>query len=85
MAKILANFKFSPRFKEDKKAYRIQKGSRAREVNFDADNQVPRFYSRISLSKDLINSRPYYIHVVCNWCTYRRSVGLFNRDKLSNI
>ena len=80
MAKMLANFKFSSRYKEVKKVDRIQKESRTRKVNFDTDDQVPRFYSRISISKDVINSRPY---LCC--CIYRSLVGLFNREKLSNI
>ena len=53
-------YKYSPRHKDVEKADRIQNESRVRKVNFDANNQVPRFYSGISISNDLVNSRPYF-------------------------
>ena len=67
MAKMLAKFKSSPRQEEVKKADRTRKKSRARTLNFDANNEVPRFC------------------VVCNSCQYKKSVGLFNRNKFCAI
>ena len=46
---------------------------------------MPRFCSKVSVFKKFINCGPYYICVVCNRCLYRRSVGLFNRNKFSVI
>ena len=62
-----------------KEADRIHKKSRARTLNVDVDNsEVPKFCSRVSIFKELINSVPYYIRIVCSCCLNRRSVGLFN-------
>ena len=80
MTKMRAKFKSSPRHEEVKRADRIHKKSRARTLNFDANNEVPRFCSNVSVFKQLIKSAPYYICVVCNCCLNRRSVGLFNRN-----
>ena len=76
-SRILANFECFRKHEEVKKADRIRKESKARKF-LDADNQVSRFYFKISVVKSSL-----YICVVCNWCLYRRSVGLFNGDKLS--
>ena len=78
MEKMRAKLKSSPRHEEVKRADRIRRKSRARTLDFDANNEVPRFCSNVSVIKQLINSGPYYICVVCNRCLYRRSVGLFN-------
>ena len=80
MTKMHGNLKCSARYEEAKKADKIGKESRTGKLNFDADNQVPRFYSKISVFEKANNYRLYYICVFCNWCLYRRSVGLFNRD-----
>ena len=80
-----AKFKNYPRHEEVKSADRICKKSRTSTLNFDANNEVPRFCSKVSVFKELINSGPYYICVVCNRCLYRRSVGLFNRNKFCVI
>ena len=80
-----AKFKSSPRQEEVKRADRIRKKSRARTLKFDANNEVPRFCSNVSVFKQLINSGPYYMCVVCNRCLYRRSVSLFNRNKFCAI
>ena len=85
MAKMRAKYKSSPRHEEVKRADRIRKKSRARTLNFDANNEVPRFCSKVSVFKERMNSGPYYICVVCNRCLYRRSVGLFNRNKFYAI
>ena len=85
MVKMRAKFKSSPRHEEVKRADRIRKKSRARTLNFDANNEVPRFCSNVSVFKQLSNSGPYYICVVCNRCLYRRSVDLFNRNKFCAI
>ena len=66
MAKMRAKFKSAPRYEEVKRADRIRKKSRARTLNFDENNEVPRFCSKVSVFKQLINSGPYYICVVCN-------------------
>ena len=72
---------------QDRKHKKIPNGkkSRARTLKFDANNEVPRFCSNVSVFKQLINSGPYYMCVVCNRCLYRRSVGLFNRNKFCAI
>ena len=41
------------------------------------------FHSKVTVFKELFNSGPYYICVVCNHCLYRRSVCTFKRDKFS--
>ena len=51
MAKMLAKFKSSRRHEEVKRADRIRKKSRARTLNFDANKEVPRFYSKVSVFK----------------------------------
>ena len=56
-----ANFKCCPRHAEVKKADRIRKESMAKKLNFDADNQVPQFCSKICVLKKVIGSGPYYI------------------------
>ena len=83
--KNVSQFKNSPRHEEVKSTDRIRKNSRTKTLNFDAYNEVPRFCSKVSVFKELINSEPYYICVVCNCCLYRRLVGLFNRNKFSVI
>ena len=80
-----ASFKSSPRHEEVKKGDRIRKKAKARKINFDADDKVPRFEFKISVFKELINSGPYYICVVCNCNLYKKSVVLFHRDKYSVI
>ena len=71
---------------EVKKTDRIHKKSRAKKLNFDGDNnEVPKFCSKISLFKELTNSGPYYIYVVCYLYLHRRSVGLFIRNKFCTI
>ena len=75
MAKLRAKFKNFPRHEEVKGADRIRKKSRARTLNFDVNNEVPRFCSKVSVLKQFINSGPYYICVVCSRCLYRRSVA----------
>ena len=59
MAKILANFKCSPRHEEVKEAGRICKESRARKLNFGAGNEVPQFCSKISVFKKAFDSGTY--------------------------
>ena len=57
MAKMRAKRKScSPRHEEQ-----IRKEARARTLNFDANNGVPRFCSNVSVFKQLINSGPYYM------------------------
>ena len=56
-----AKFKNSPRHEEVKSADRIRKKLRASTLNFDPNNEVPRFCSKVSVFKELINSWPYYI------------------------
>ena len=85
MAKVRVIFKSSPRNKEVKKGDRIRKKAKARKTNFDADNKVPRFEFKVSVFKELINSGPYYICVVCNRNLYKKSVVVFHRDKYSVI
>ena len=52
-------FKNSPRHEEVKSADGIRKNSRAKTLlNFDAYNEVPRFCSKVSVFKELINSWP---------------------------
>ena len=85
MAKMRASFKSSTRHKEVKKGDRIRKKAKARKINFDADNKVPRIEFKVSVFKELINSAPYYICVVCNRNLYKKSVVLFHRDKYSVI
>ena len=70
MVKIRANLKCSPGYENIEKADRIRTESRARKLNFDEDNQVPRFCSKISVFNDLINSEPYYICAI--WWLYRK-------------
>ena len=82
MKKMQIKFKNSPRHEEAKNANRIHKKSRARTLNFVANNELPRFCSKISVFKERIKSGPYYICLVCNRCLHRRSVGLFNRNNL---
>ena len=64
---------------------RIHKKSRTRALNSDANNEIPRFCSKVSVFKELINSGLYYTCVVCNRCLHRRSVGLFHRNKFCAI
>ena len=49
MAKMRAKFKSSPRYEEVKRADRIRKKSRVRTLNFDANNEVPRFCCKVSV------------------------------------
>ena len=51
-------YKSSPRHEEVKSVIRIRKKSRARTLNFDANNEVPRSCSKVSVFKKLINSGP---------------------------
>ena len=81
MAKMQVRFKKSPRHEKVKSADRICKKSRGRPSNFDANNEVLRFCSKVFVFKKLIDSGPYYICVIWNRCLYRRLVGLFNRNK----
>ena len=76
-SRMFTNFECFRKYEEVKKAKRICKESKARKL-LDVDNQAPRFYSKIS---DVETS--LHICVVCNWCLYRRSMGLFDTDKLS--
>lgn len=80
MAKMRTNFKCSLRDEEVKKTDMILKESRASKLNFDTDNQLSQFYSKV-----FINSGPFYICVICNRCLCRRSMGLFNSYKLSIV
>ena len=84
-AKMRASFKSSPRHEEVKKGDRIRKKAKARKINFDADDKVPRFEFKISVFKELINSAPYYICVACNRNMYKKSVVLLHRDKYGVI
>ena len=81
-----AKFRNSPKHEEVKSTNRICKNSRARTLlNFDACNEVSTFCSKVSVFKELIDSGPYYICVVCNRCLYRRSVDLFSKSKFCVI
>ena len=53
-----SQFKNSPRHEEVKSTDRIWKNSRAKTLNFDAYNEVPRLCSKVSVFKELINSCP---------------------------
>ena len=57
-------FKKSPRHEKVKSADRICKKSRGRPSNFDANNEVLRFCSKVFVFKKLIDSGPYYICVI---------------------
>ena len=48
-----AKFKSSPRHEEVKRADRSRKKSRVRTLNFDANNEVPRFCSKDPAFKEL--------------------------------
>ena len=48
MEKMRASFKSSPRHEEVKKCDRIRKKAKARKINFDADNKVPRLEFKVS-------------------------------------
>ena len=74
MTKIGASVKSSPRHKEVKKRDRIRKKVKARKLNFDADQKVPRFEFKVSVLKDLVNSGPYYTCAFCNRNLYKYSV-----------
>ena len=63
---MYASFKSSPRHEEVKKGDRRHKKAKARKIDFDADNKLPRFEVKVSVFKEHINSGPYYICVVCN-------------------
>ena len=81
-----ANFKSSPRHGELKGAHRIRKRSRAtNNMKFWWNYELPKFGSKVSALKKLINSGPYYICCVCSSYPYRRSVGLFNTYKFCVI
>ena len=82
---MYANFKRSPRHEDVKKADRIFKESRARKLNFNVDNQVLQFCSKISAFKRLIISGSHYLCVACNRRLYRRSVSLINGNRFSTI
>ena len=59
MSKLSANFKSSPRQQEGKKISTIRKRSRGKILNFDEDNnEVPKFCSKVSIFKELVNSGP---------------------------
>ena len=78
MVKTRANFKSSPRHEEVKKSDRIRKKAKARKINFDADNKVPRFEFKVSGFKELTNSGPnYYICVGCNRNLYKNQWSYF--------
>ena len=49
-----AKFKCSPRHKEVKRADRIRKKPRARTLNFDGNNEVPRFYSKVLYLRNVL-------------------------------
>ena len=49
MAKMRAKYKSSPRHENVKRADRIRKKSRVRTLNIDANNEVPRFCSKVSV------------------------------------
>ena len=59
MAKMRAKFESSLRHNEVKRADRNCLKSRVRALNFDANNEVPRICSKVSVFKELINSGPY--------------------------
>ena len=62
MVKIRANLKCSPGYENIEKADMIRTESRARKLNFDEDNQVPRFCSRfLFLTTSLILSHITYV------------------------
>ena len=61
------------------------KKARAKTLNFDVNNEMPRFCSKVSVFKELINSGPYYICAACNRYLYRRLVCLFNRNNFCAI
>ena len=63
MTEMHANLKSPTRYDEAKKADRIRKESRTRKLNFDTDNQVPIFYSKITVFKEVHNSGLYYVCV----------------------
>ena len=46
---------------------------------------MSRFCCKVSVFKELINSRPNCVCVVCNRCLCGRSVGAFNRNKFCAI
>ena len=77
---MLASFKSSPRHEEVKKGERIRRKAKARKINFDADNKVPRFEFNDSVFEELIVYGPYYICVVCNLNQYKKLVVLFHRE-----
>ena len=86
MSKLSANLKSSPRQQEVKKVSAIRKRSRGKILNFDQDNnEVPKFCSKVSVFKELVNSGPCYICVVCNHCPHRGSEDLPNRNKFCVI
>lgn len=59
MSKLSANLKSSPRQQEVKKISTIRKRSRGKILNFDEDNnEVPKFCSKVSIFKELVNSGP---------------------------
>ena len=78
MTKMRAKFKSSSRHEEVKREDMIRKKSRGRTLNFDANNEVQRFFSNVSVFKQLINFEPYCVCFVCNRCLYKRSVALFH-------
>ena len=51
--------------KKSRKLIGFVKRKELKKLNFDANNQVSRFDCKISVMKDLINSEPYYICLVC--------------------
>ena len=73
MEKMCARFQGSLRHKESKNIDRMRK--RVKKT----------FHSKVAMFKELINSGPYHICVVCNCCLYRRSVCTFKRDKFSGF
>ena len=58
ITKMRGKYKSSSRHEEVKSVIRIRKKSRARTLNFDANNEVPRSCSKVSVFKKLINSGP---------------------------
>ena len=85
MAKIHTRFESFLRHEEVKKGDRISKKAKARKLNFDLDNKVPRFEIMVSVFEELIDSGPYYICVVCHHNLYKKSVVLLHRDKYNVI
>ena len=80
MVKTRANFKSSPRHEEVKKGDRIHKKVKARKINFDGDNKVPRFEFKVSDFKELTNSGPnYYICVLFVIVTCIKMSGLISQ------